>query len=497
METANKIREALMAKYDNVWQLQHDTYKVVYGEKYGFFDADGKQIIPFMYDWASCFVQFKLYGRTYIGAYVTKGDYKTIIDVRNRNIIVPMKNSTMYYIINEKLWVQDETGYNLQDCKGRKLLQTEYETIINDRFRQPKNIYLVRKNGRFGAVHICRNNTEYSILPFAFQNIAFWYAPALGVLIEASTDGKKKGLYKQDGSVVILERYERFEYQTPFRKVFILAYGDLEHTLYAGKESQPIISSNSYIHSQYAFYINKKSFYNIYTTTMELLIDENNQVIADIDKRQYTSFYHYLMNMCNGKFKFASLKSLLRYAREVKKGNVKLTPFVASELVVYGYYFMEEILSEYALKHGFEYTHFTLHDSIKDKIQTLGFCDTILRSISLNINLLFTSEKIIRMVIMHELLHLKIPNHRKQFYKTLNSLCGFDTQKVRFPEPITLLDAVDVIGIIKQKKKALFAKAQQHEVQLFLNANITPVSKLHENYSVCYDSDNEIAAFEK
>ena len=52
-------------------------------------------------------------------------------------------------------------------------------------------------------------------------------------------------------------------------------------------------------------------------------------------------------------------------------------------------------------------------------------------------------------------------------------------------------------GEIKQKKKALFAKAQQHEVQLFLNANITPVSKLHENYSVCYDSDNEIAAFEK
>ena len=82
MEANNNIRETLMAKYDNVWQLQHNTYKVVYGKKYGFFDADGKQIIPFMYDWASCFVLIKLYGRTFVGAYVTKGEYKTIIDIK-------------------------------------------------------------------------------------------------------------------------------------------------------------------------------------------------------------------------------------------------------------------------------------------------------------------------------------------------------------------------------------------------------------------------------
>lgn len=482
METNNNIRETLMAKYDNVWQLQHNTYKVVYGKKYGFFDADGKQIIPFMYDWASCFVLIKLYGRTFVGAYVTKGEYKTIIDIKNRNAIVPMKNSTMYFIINDKLWVQDETGYNLLDCKGRKLLQTKYESIINDRFRQPKNVYLVRKNGRFGAVHICRNNKEYNILPFVYQNIAFWYSPALGVMIEASMDGKKKGLYKQDGSVAIPERYEKFEYQTPFRKVFILACSEeSDHTLYVGEESLPIISSNSYIHSQYVFYLNKKSFYNIYTTAKELLIDENNQVIADIDKRQYTSSYYYLMNMCNGKFKFTSLKSLLRYAKEVKNGNIKLTPFVARELVVYGYYFMEEILCEYALMHGFEYTHFTLHDNMKNKIRTTGLCDTKVRSISLNINLLFTSEKIIRMIIMHELLHLRIPNHRKKFYKTLNSLCGFDTQKVRFPERITLMDAVDAIGILKQKKKSLFAKAQQQGVELFPQSHVVPVVSIGKN----------------
>ena len=188
------------------------------------------------------------------------------------------------------------------------------------------------------------------------------------------------------------------------------------------------------------------------------MIDEDCQVIIYIDKSQHISLCHYLMKSSCGKLKFPSLKSLLRYAKEVKKGNIKLTNSVAKELVVYGYYFMEEILNEYALMHGFEYTRLTLHDNMKDKDRAPGFCDVVNRTISLNINLLFTSEKFIRMVVMHELLHLKIPNHSKKFYKTLNSLCGFDTQKMRAPKYDDLLDAVDTIKIIKQQKKTLLVK---------------------------------------
>lgn len=447
-----------MTKYDNVWEGQHGIYKVVQNGMYGYFNSEGKQIIPFMYDWASCFTQIKLYGKRFIGAYVIKGDSKTIIDINNQNIITPLHKDFMYYIINDKLWMQNENGYNLYNRKGKKLLQSEYELVINDRFRQPKDIYLVRKENKFGAIHIDRNNIESNVLPLVFQKIGFWYSPILGTLIETSVDGKSKGLYKLDGSEVIPERYDVFHPQTPFRKAFILAENQEEHTLYDGKQQKPIISSKSYIHSQYAFYSNKKNFYYIYTAAKELLIDEDCQVIIDIDKSQHISLCHYLMKSSGGKLKFPSLKSLLRYALEVKKGNIKLTNSVARELVIYGYYCMEEILCEYALMHGFEYTRLTLHGNMKDKAKSFGSCDVVNRTISLNINLLFTSEKFIRMVVMHELLHLKIPNHSKKFYKTLNSLCGFDTQKMRKPQVVDLLDTVDTIKIIKQLQKTLFVK---------------------------------------
>lgn len=456
MKKVKTTKERLMTQYDNVWEEQHGTYKVVQNDKYGYFDSEGKQIVPFMYDWASCFTPIKLYGKKFLGAYVIKGDSKTIIDINNQNIITPLHKDFTYYIINDKLWIQNENGYNLYDRKGKKLLQSEYELVINDRFRQPKGICLVRKDNKFGAIHIGRNNIESNVLPFVFQNIGFWYSPILGTLIETSIDGKRKGLYRLDGSEAIPERYDVFHPQTPFRKAFILAENQEEHTLYDGKQSKPIISSKSYIHSQYAFYINKKNYYYIYTTAKELLIDDDSQVIADIDKSQHISLYHYLMKSSSDKLKRPSLKSLLRYAKEVKKGNIKLTNPVAKELVVYGYYFMEEILNEYALMHGFEYTRLTLHDNMKDKARAFGFCDVVNRTISLNINLLFTSEKFIRMVVMHELLHLKIPNHSKKFYKTLNSLCGFDTQKMRAPKYDDLLDTVDTIEIIKQKKRTLF-----------------------------------------
>ena len=98
------------------------------------------------------------------------------------------------------------------------------------------------------------------------------------------------------------------------------------------------------------------------------------------------------------------------------------------------------------------------------------------------------------MVIMHELLHLRIPKHRKKFYKTLNSLCGFDTQKVRFPEHVDLLDAVDAIGILKQKKKALFAKAQQQGAELFPKSDVVTVGSIGDN-KLC--NEYKVAAYKK
>ena len=109
----DKIIKGLKATYGSVGKPNHDIMKVVHQGKHGFFSLKGEQIIPFEYDWASSFIRIKLYGKTYIGAYVSQGDYKTIIDVENNNIIAPMKRDTMYYIINDKLWLKGESGYNL------------------------------------------------------------------------------------------------------------------------------------------------------------------------------------------------------------------------------------------------------------------------------------------------------------------------------------------------------------------------------------------------
>ena len=424
-----ELIKRLKATYEQVGMPQHDIMKVINRGKYGFFDKEGKQIIPFMYDWSSSFARIKLYGKVYIGAYVTKDNYKTIIDAENKFIITPMKKDARYYIINDKLWVKDDNGYNLISRKGKKLLSNDYDLIVNDRFRQPKNVYLVEKNGKYGAIYISRNNKETGILPLAFQSLSFWYAPSLGVFIKASLNGTDYGLYHLNGCMAISCKYKNFEYQTPFRKAFILADDEQKYTLYDGDNFIALASSPHYISSQYAFLLNDTLYYSVYTTTQELLVDKEGRIEVNVNKEEYISYFHYLMSLQKESFRFKSLNGLLRYCKKIKKGEVKLTPSVQKELAVYGYFFLEEELHKYAKMHQFEYVQFTLHDTLSDKNRSWGLCYSHEKRISLNLNLLFTSEKYIKLVILHELVHLKNASHNKYFFRTLNELFGSDTRK--------------------------------------------------------------------
>lgn len=489
----NLIKQ-LKATYKQVGVPQHDIMKVVNRGKYGFFNMEGKLIIPFMYDWSSSFARVKLYGKTYIGAYVINGDYKTIVNVENQSIIVPMKKDTRYYIINDKLWVKDEKGYNLINRKGKKLLSNDYDLIMNDRFRQPKNVYLVEKNGKFGAIYISRNNKENGVLPLAFQYLSFWYAPSLGVFIKASINGTDYGLYKLDGRMAIPCKYKDFEYQTPFRKGFILVNDEQNYTLYDGDKFIALVSSDYYIGSQYAFLLDDISYYSIHTNTQELLVSKEGRIVANTYKEQYISFFHYLMNLQKESFKFKSLRELLRYCRKIKKGEMKLTSSVQRELVMYGYYYLEEELHKYAKMHQFEYVQFTLHDTLPDKYRSWGTCHTYERKISLNLNLIFTSEKYIKLVILHELVHLKNASHNKYFFRTLNELYGSDTRKVRM-NPVNILDAVDSVSIIKKQKRDLFAKAKQRGMECPPDVSSTCKSNMIVD---SYLSEGlEVAAMEK
>ena len=102
-------------------------------------------------------------------------------------------------------------------------LSAQFSVSCNDRFRQPNGMFLVKKNGKFGAINVADNRREKMVLPLEFNDMNFWWSPESGTLIEASRDGKHRGLYKLDASKSIPERYNEFIYQTPFRKAFVLA----------------------------------------------------------------------------------------------------------------------------------------------------------------------------------------------------------------------------------------------------------------------------------
>lgn len=133
-----RLIKKLRCQYDVVGNPQHGLIKVVKGGKYGFVDMDGTLVIPLIYDWASAFIGIRLYGKWYIASWVNYQHSKMLIGADNRPIIQPMDNHIRYCIINDKLWVEKENGYNLISRRGKALLQTAYQYVVDDRFRQPK-----------------------------------------------------------------------------------------------------------------------------------------------------------------------------------------------------------------------------------------------------------------------------------------------------------------------------------------------------------------------
>lgn len=485
------LTKKLKEKYTFVGGEQHDYIKVGKNGLYGFVDCAGKVVIPLSYEWCTAFMRIKLYGKTYIGALVEWENNKAIIDKNNSFIVEPMARNAVSYIINEKLWVQDSEGFCIVNRMGRKILSISYDLVINDRFRQPKGVFLVKKNGKFGAINVADNKRETAVLPLEFYDMNFWWSPGLGTLIEASRDGKHRGLYKLDASKSIPERYNEFFYQTPFRKAFVLAAEDCGYTLYCGETFEPIVSSVGYINSCYAFALDGTFYYSLNTPTQKLLVDGDNNVLLCADKERYISCYHYLMSLQKDKFRFNSLGELVEYAQKIKNGNIKLTASVKRALVVYGQYFFEEKLYRYSKMYGYNCASVKLCEWSDEKFTKWGTCDYNNRIITLNIDLLFTSEEFIRMVILHEMVHLKYHTHNKAFYKALNKLCGYDERKVNYPSEF-ILQTVDVVGIIRNELKRLFALVKE---QLQLCA---PESKhehrIGDNITPCYETEYEIAA---
>lgn len=75
-------------------------------------------------------------------------------------------------------------------------------------------------------------------------------------------------------------------------------------------------------------------------------------------------------------------------------------------------------LDHLANKYGFKYNRLFL----KNNRSNWGSCSSK-GNINLNISLILLSQELSDYVILHELCHLKYPNHGEEFHKLLNSLC--------------------------------------------------------------------------
>lgn len=464
MQRTNRIKPKVLKKlkqeYDQIGTPCHGIIKVVKDNKYGFVDEEGRVLIPPMYDWGSSFCKIRLYGKVYIGAYVTEGGFQTIITPKNRKIIQPIESGKRYYIINEKLWVETEQGFNLISRRGKKLLATDYDVIVVDRLQQPKNIFLVKKNGHFGGIHIAYNNQEKTIVPFVFNGLSFWWTSVLGTFLEGKKQGRK-GLYSLKGELVVPCKYTWFECNLNFRKGFILATNNKEAALYDGKHTMPICVDPYSVSSRYAFYYHDRSYYLISSTAEELLLDQDAQVIVRVNKDKHISYFHFMMNQQRDNFRFKSLGELIKHCKTNPQKRIG-----KKELVVYAYFFIEEELHKYALQYDLKYVRFSFLDWRKERDSYWGYCDILHREIALNIELLFTSEDFIRQVILHELCHFVHSSHKKEFYKMLNNLYGRDVRKEpKFNLNTRWFETVDTKVAVRYYTRKLFDLAEQGILQ--------------------------------
>lgn len=88
--------------------------------------------------------------------------------------------------------------------------------------------------------------------------------------------------------------------------------------------------------------------------------------------------------------------------------------------------YLPERLAELAAKYGFQYNKvFIKHNS-----SNWGSCSAR-KNINLNLNLMRLPQELSDYVILHELCHLRHPNHGEEFHRLLDSLCLDHTKKSR------------------------------------------------------------------
>lgn len=300
------------------------------------------------------------------------------------------------------------------------------------------------------------------MLPFEFEMCSFWRLPGTGTFIQSVQKGEK-GLFDLKGKNVVPCLYDEFVYETTFRKGFVLAYNRQGISLYDSVHPIKICSDPYSVVAEYSFYHDKRCYYTVYTTEEEYLLDQQGKILVRVNKRKDISYFHFLMNQQRDQFRFKTFQSLLLYCK--KKQDKVISHREQEEIVIYAYFFMEEMLQQYATRYELRYARFGFLNRMNEKGKYFGLCSPKDRKIELNLSLLLDSEDFIKKAMLHELLHLKYPYHDEIFYQTLEQLSGIDIQSNGFH---FFLETLDWFAIIKQKKRDLFVLAQQGVLQKIL-----------------------------
>lgn len=278
INTQGKILTPFKYSYINIYEKHNGLIRVMAGNKHGFIDRSGKEVVPCIYDDATAFIRNRArvqlgtkYG--YIdrqGAVVVPVIYEELEDETNtyskgwngmimlnskygmldtatlKEIVPPQFEFIGNFV--EGLAVAGKDGkQGMIDTKGKTVIPFEYEQI--EGFSE--GLALAMKNGKRGFV----NKKNEVVIPFMYQEAA----PVHNGFIEARLDGKTIFIDKQNKQGALPEEVKALP---------------ADHNVFKGRLSEGLIAVKrcEYEVNSYSGYLQYKNCYYAFT-------DEKNNVV--------------------------------------------------------------------------------------------------------------------------------------------------------------------------------------------------------------------------
>lgn len=194
-------------KYDQLERHINDFYVAREGTKYGLLDLEGKEILPFEYDFMSPFF-VKFLGALLVGKegkvgllqIAEDGSVTTKIPIAYHDIWVDQRNNKLKVKLNDKIdyYYDDQTLYDLK----------YNDVVYYDRI----NRCMVKKGKKWGML----TTGGETVIPIAYSKIHIMEHKQFMV-----QKGTKWGVLDERGNTLLAPIYDEFDYR-PEKKVFFV-----------------------------------------------------------------------------------------------------------------------------------------------------------------------------------------------------------------------------------------------------------------------------------